>query len=255
MTGDPAFLVVTLAAVTILGLSKGGFAGLGMVSTPMVAAASDPLTAVGPMLPIMLVQDAVAVLLYRRTFDPTVLARMIPGGLVGVVLAYLLAAAVPVWGVEAVLGVVLVVFSAWQAVVHVRGAPRIAVRRRFDRSLGIGAGVAGGFASAIAHAGSPPFPVNVMPRHLRKEVYVGTSVMFFAAINLMKVPSFAALGLFSLDGVRTSLLFLPVAVASNWLGARLVRVVDPRSFHRVITAILFALGLVPIWQAAAEALG
>lgn len=253
MTLDMSFLVVTIAAVTILGLSKGGFAGLGMVSTPMVAAASDPLTAVGLMLPIMLVQDAVAIYLYRSDFDASILKRMIPGGAVGVVLAYLLAATVPVWGVKAALGVVSLVFSAWQAVVSFRGVPDIRPTRRYDRALGVSAGAAGGFASAIAHAGSPPFQIYVMPRHLRKEVYVGTSVMFFAALNVMKLPSFAALGLFSLDGLKLSAMFIPLAVASSWLGAWLVRFVNPKSFHLIITIILLALSVMLIWQACLDA--
>ena len=61
MTHDAVFYLVLAVAVTILGLSKGGFAGIGMVSTPLVAAFSDPLTAAGLMLPVMMVQDPVAV--------------------------------------------------------------------------------------------------------------------------------------------------------------------------------------------------
>ncbi|MGG7565518.1 hypothetical protein ACQ5SO_05075 [Rhodovulum sp. DZ06] len=69
MTPDLLFYAVAAVAVTILGLSKGGFAGIGMVSTPMVAAATDPITAAGFMLPIMLVHDPVAMAMYRRSFD------------------------------------------------------------------------------------------------------------------------------------------------------------------------------------------
>lgn len=255
MTPDVSFLLVTGLAVTILGLSKGGFAGIGMVSTPMVAAMSDPLTAVALMLPIMLVQDAVAVFLYRFSFDRDILVRMVPGGLIGVVLAYLLAATVPDWGVKAVLGVVSLAFSLWQAVVTRRGVPELHPLRRYDHALGLGAGAAGGFASAIAHAGSPPFQIYVMPRHLRKEVYVGTSVMFFVALNLMKLPSFAALGLFSLAELKISAFFVPLAVLSNWLGSRLVRLVDPKAFTAIITLILLGISLVLIGQAYNDATG
>lgn len=249
MTPDILFYVIMAVAVTILGLSKGGFAGIGMVSTPMVAVVSDPVTAAGLMLPIMLVQDPVAVLLYRRSFNKEILWKMIPGGAVGVLGAYFLAATVPEWGVKLVLGVVSLIFSLWQAVVYSRGVPHIVAAYRFDRFLGIGAGAAGGFASAIAHAGSPPFQIYVMPKHLTKEIYVGTSVMFFAALNLMKLPSFFALDLFSKDSLSISALFIPLAVLSSWAGARLVRYVDAKQFQLIVIVILLFISVVLIVQA------
>ncbi|MCA0043505.1 sulfite exporter TauE/SafE family protein [Celeribacter litoreus] len=253
MTLDPTFLIVLTISVTILGLSKGGFAGIGMVSTPLVAAFSDPLTAVALMLPIMLVQDVVAVYLYRYDFDKALLAKMIPGGVIGVLAAYLLASSVPEWVIKAALGAVSLLFSVWQVILMSRGVPEIPARPRHDTALGVAAGAAGGFASAIAHAGSPPFQIYVMPKHLRKEIYVGTSVMFFASLNLMKLPSFAALGFYSRDILQLSLFYVPLAVASSWAGSRLVRTVDPRAFNFIITLILFFVSFVLLWQAYIDA--
>lgn len=250
---DPVFFIVMAVAVVILGLSKGGFAGIGMASTPLVAAFSDPLTAAGLMLPIMLIQDPVAVFLYRRSFCRGILWRMIPGGLIGVLAAFWLATSVPEWGVKAVLGALSVAFAVWQLLVHFRRLPALTVAARFDRALGVLAGASSGFTSAIAHAGPPPFQIYVMPKHLRKEVYVGTSVMFFAAVNLMKLPSFIALDLFSRETLAVSAVFMPLAVASSWAGARLVRYVDAGRFKLIITLILLAIGCVLLGQGMAEA--
>ncbi|WP_370045921.1 MULTISPECIES: sulfite exporter TauE/SafE family protein [Salipiger] len=253
MLTDPLLLAVMTLAVVILGLSKGGFAGIGMASTPMVAAITDPLTAAGLMLPILLVQDPLVVGIYRRSIDWRVIRRMLPGGAAGVLAAYVLATEVPEWTVKAVLGMVSVVFALWQVAVDRRGVLQIARARRFDWPLGLAVGAASGFTSAIAHAGPPPFQIYVMPKRLPKEVYVGTSVMFFAAVNLMKLPSFVALGLFSLGTLQTSALFLPLAIGSSWAGAWLIRRIDPQSFRRVINGILLLIGLALLWQAAVGA--
>lgn len=253
MLPDPVFVIVMAVAVIILGLSKGGFAGIGMASTPLVAAVSDPLTAAGLMLPIMLIQDPVAVFIYRRSFCPAILWKMIPGGIVGVLAAYWLATSVPEWGVKAVLGAVSIVFAAWQLMVHFRRLPTLDIANRYDRPLGFLAGASSGFTSAIAHAGPPPFQIYVMPKHLRKEVYVGTSVTFFAAVNLMKLPSFVALGLFDRETLAFSALFMPLAVASSWAGARLVQYVDAGRFKLIITLILLTIGCVLLFQGVAEA--
>ena len=43
---DPLFWIVAAIAVTLLGLAKGGFTGVGMVATPMLALIIPPLQAV-----------------------------------------------------------------------------------------------------------------------------------------------------------------------------------------------------------------
>lgn len=249
MLSDPLTLVIVTVAVAILGLSKGGFSGIGMLSTPLVASVMDPLVALGLMLPIMLVQDGTAVWIYRRSFDTAILRRMLPGGLIGVVAAYVFASTVSVWAVKGMLGAVSVVFSGWQIAVFLRGLPSIPKRARFDSVLGVSAGAACGFTSAIAHAGFPPFQIYVMPKGLVKEVYVGTSVMFFAGLNLMKLPSFASLGLFSAQTLQASAIMIPLAIATSWLGAYLARKIDADKFRLIITGILFVIGAELLRQA------
>ena len=248
MNPDPVFFIVVGIAVVILGLSKGGFAGIGMASTPLVAAFSDPLTAAGLMLPIMLIQDPVAVYIYRRDLNPQILRTMIPGGIFGIFMAYWMASTVPETAVKAVLGAVSVAFAVWQLAGYFRGLPEIKLVPRRDKVLGFSAGAASGFTSAIAHAGPPPFQIYVMPKHLRKNIYVGTSVMFFAAVNLMKLPSYIALGLFSVDTLQISALFIPLAVASSYAGAWLVRYIQPDRFRLLITLILLLIGGVLLGQ-------
>ena len=76
---DPLFYVVAVPAVMFLGLSKGGFSGIGMVSTPLLAIILPPLEAAAILLPIILLQDAVSVWVYRRVWDPWNLKVMIAG--------------------------------------------------------------------------------------------------------------------------------------------------------------------------------
>lgn len=251
MPTDPSFYVIVAIAVTILGLSKGGFAGIGMASAPLVATVVGPMTAVSLVLPIMLVQDIIVVLIYRRSFSPTVLMKMVPGGVLGVAAAYLFAASVPEWMVLLALGAVSVVFSIWALLGLLFFVPQLdtQVVRRWDGSLGVLAGWACGFTSAVAHVGYPPYQIYVMPKNLSNGLYVGTSAIFFAALDLAKIPSYAALGLFSIEQLKVSALFIPLAILSSWIGAVLVRHLETRPFQIIITAILLVIGGVLIVQA------
>ena len=246
MQPDLSFYLVVGVAVVILGLSKGGFAGVGMISTPMLALAIGPIAAAGFIFPILVIQDMIAVAMYRRTFDRQILAIMIPGAALGVGLAYAFASTVPGWAVEIALGVVSLGFSLRQLKSQLGSlsqAPHV-----HAQWLGVLSGVGSGFTSMIAHAGTPPFQFYVMPRRLDRDMYVGTSVLFFAATNLMKAPAFLALGQLSASQLRTTLLFFPLAIASSWLGVRLVRTIDVRKFNVVITLILLGVSIALVSQ-------
>jgi len=112
-------------------------------------------------------------------------------------------------------------------------------------------GIGSGFTSAIAHAGTPPFQFYVMPKGLDRDMYVGTSVLFFAATNVMKAPAFIALGQLSVAQLKTTLILLPLAVASSWAGVRLVQMIDVRKFNTVISLILLGVSVTLVCQGVA----
>ena len=56
----PLFYLLAIPAVTFLGLSKGGFAGVGMLATLLLALVVPPLEAAAILSPILIVQDAIS---------------------------------------------------------------------------------------------------------------------------------------------------------------------------------------------------
>jgi uncharacterized membrane protein YfcA len=78
MLTDPFFYAVAIPAVILLGLAKGGFAGIGVVAVPMMALAVSPVLAASITLPILLVQDVVSVWAFRRNWDKGLLILMLP---------------------------------------------------------------------------------------------------------------------------------------------------------------------------------
>lgn len=248
MNSGVLFYTAGAIAVFIVGLSKGGFAGIGIISTPLLAIVVGPVTAAGIMLPILIVQDVVSVVMYRRTFSRQILAVMIPGAACGIGLAYSLASTVSSGAVELVLGLISVVFSLHQGILQLRSRSARQQAPEEARWLGVLSGIGSGFTSMIAHAGSPPFQFYVMPKGLDRDLYVGTSVLFFAATNAMKVPAYYALGQLSPANLKTALVFIPLAIVSTWLGVRLVRTVDVRKFNVAINVILLGVGVILIGQ-------
>jgi uncharacterized membrane protein YfcA len=66
---DPLFWLLAVLAVTALGLSKGGFSGVGMIAAPLLSLVLPPLQAAAIMIPIMIVQDTISVWVYRHDWS------------------------------------------------------------------------------------------------------------------------------------------------------------------------------------------
>src|SRR3954451_23901710 len=107
---DPLFLAVAFMAVLLVGLAKGGFSGVGMAATPLLALSVPPLQALAILLPILLVQDVLSLWWYRRDYDALNLKVMLPGAVVGVGIAWAVGSVVSDDVVRLIIGVIGVSF-------------------------------------------------------------------------------------------------------------------------------------------------
>jgi uncharacterized membrane protein YfcA len=248
MITDPWFYVAAVPAVIILGLAKGGFAGIGTLATPIIALAISPVQAASIVLPILIVQDVYSVLVYRRHWDAFNLRVLLPGALIGVALGYLLAAHLPEAGVALAVGVISIAFGARQLLRPQKLPPPA---RRPNVAAGWFWGALSGFTSMISHAGSPPFQIYVMPQRLDARVFVGTNVLFFAAVNWIKVPPYLALGQFTRGNLSTSAVLFPLAILATWLGIVLVRRFSNERFYVVSYWLMILIGLKLVYDGVA----
>jgi hypothetical protein len=241
MPTDLHFYLFAIPAVILIGLAKGGFSGLGALGTPLMALGiEDPVRAAAILLPILIAQDVVGVAAFRKSWDGSVLAAMLPGACLGIGLGYLLAARISAEAVMAVLGAITILFGAYRLWVE-RGG-RIAASSNSPAWVGSLFGVATGFTSQIAHAGGPPFQMWVMPRKLARDVFVGTSAIFFAIINWIKVPAYVALGQFTAANAIATAVLLPLAILASLAGVKLVRKVSPERFYTIVYVLMIVAG-------------
>jgi len=67
--------------------------------------------------------------------------------------------------------------------------------------------------------------------------------MFFAALNLLKLPPYLLLGQFNRDNLFVSAKLMPIAILSTFAGVWLVRRVSPDRFYALILVLTFLIGL------------
>ena len=237
---DPLFYLLAIPAVVALGLSKGGFVGVGQIGTPLLALLMPPLEAAAILLPIMLVQDAQALWVYRKDWNGRILTIMLPGALVGIGAAWLLAAHISDAAVRVFIGVTTIAFVLYHWVGSTRiarevGSPAVA--------SGIFWGALSGFTSTLCQVGAPPYQIYVLSQKPTKMTFVGTTAVFFAAVNAFKVVPYFALGQFSTAGLGTSLALLPLAIVTNFLGFWLVRITPQELFYKITMVLMLVIAL------------
>ena len=242
MFSDPLFLFTAVIAVLLVGLAKGGFSGIGMAATPLLALTMPPLQALAILLPILMMQDVISVWWYRHDWDAWNVKVMLPGALIGVALAGVLASVVPDNVVRLLIGVIGVVFilNVWFG--------KMPPPRRPSAWSGVFWGAGAGFTSAIASAGMPPFSVHILPQRMDKMRLVGTVTIFFAAVNLMRVVPYFALGELNRHSLVISIALMPLAIASNFLGFWLVQRIPTGPFYRITYGLMFIVSAVLLVQ-------
>lgn len=244
MITDHWFYVVAIPAIVLTGLSKGGFlGGIGGLGVPLMSLVISPVQAAGIMLPILIAMDAIGVWAYRRDWDARNLWILLPAATIGILLGWATAAWVSDAHVRLLVGMIGVVFTAdhWLQV-------RPATLRGPHRGRGSFWGLLSGYTSFVSHTGGPPFAVYMLPQRLPNALYAGTAVMFFAAVNLIKLPPYYFLGQLNAGNLATVAVLVPIAPLSMGAGIWLTRRVPQEPFYRILYACLFIISCKLVWD-------
>lgn len=239
LLSDPMFMAVAVIGVSLLGVSKGGFLGLGVIALPMMSLFVPPLQAAAIILPTAIAQDVLTVYAYWRQWSVWNLKIMLPSMVCGMFVAWLLAASLTAAEIRLAIGLIaaLFVLRHWMSKRFARYTPQPSV------ATGIIFGMIGGVTTMFANAGGPAWQMHLLPQKIEKLPYIGTVSILFAASNLFKIPGFATLGTLTPDNLLIGCALLPVAVASNYLGIWMVRRVSTEMFFRIAYVLMFFIAI------------
>ncbi|EPX81586.1 sulfite exporter TauE/SafE family protein [Litoreibacter arenae] len=241
MEFDATFFALALPAALIAGVAKGGFGGgAAFVATAILALFLPPATALGIMLPLLMIADLATLRPYWGEWHwPSAKALML-GGIPGVVLGAMLYQATNPDVLRVLIGVISLLFVAFQ-VARTRGWVSVE-RTGFSQRRGLVAGVVSGFTSFVSHAGGPPTAIFLLAQGMGKTTYQATTVLTFWAINAMKAVPYAFLGVFSWDTFRADLYMLPPLLVGVAVGVYAHRAMPERYFFLLTYALLVGAG-------------
>ncbi len=240
------FYVVAAFAVFFVALAKAGFGGIiGSLAMPLVAAASDTITAVAVLFPAFLLTDVVVVWTYRRTIPWDVLWPMLIAGSMGTLAAIAMYGVVDPAAMSLPLGVMAIISAVRFGLQTWGWLPSVQTSRdRRSRPVFPLVGWCGsaGFFSFFL-MGAVPAQIYLLPFRLDPMVHVSATVGFFATMNWSRVPVVLGYGIVTPQTLWISAALLPIIplgiVVGRWITANLRK--EP--FFIVAQAMLFVLGI------------
>ena len=245
ITAGVTFWILAALATFLVGASKGGVPGVGILAVPILSQVISPVVAAGLLLPLYVVSDWYGLWLYRKNYDLWNIKIMTVTATVGILIGW----ATAHYNSDELVKLIVGLIGIWYTLDLVfrsrfRGEPKPA-----DIPRGIFWGVIAGFVSFVAHAGGTPFQMYVLPQRLEKMVYAGTATITFTIVNALKLPPYFLLGQINLDSLEKCVYLAPVSLIGAWAGFRLTKILPERIFFRAVETALFLVSIKLIWDA------
>ncbi|UAC75691.1 sulfite exporter TauE/SafE family protein [Burkholderia contaminans] len=239
-----ATILIAFAGVFVIAFMRGAFGGgFAIIGIPLLSLVMDPVTAGGLLAPLFIAMDLFALRYWKpSTWSSPTSCCSCRGW----------------WSVSgSVTWLSLPRPSRHRAFdggghaglrrLWVRGGAEPTVRPRSSPKA-VSAGLASGVTTMVAHSGGPPLAMYLLPLGLSKEMYAGTTSLFFTVGNAIKAVPWLLIvqptaNVWALMAV--CLLAIPAGVVFGW---RLHGRLDQRLIYRSCYGLLAVTALKLLWD-------
>ncbi len=229
---DVQTISILLVAGLLTGFSKLSVGGMGLLILPVLMISFSGPEALGLILPIYCLTDLIAITAYRQQINWPLLWRLLPMGLLGVVVGGWVLTEINAEQFTIMLGIIVVAMVVLGIWLDYR--PAMFMRHRLVAYI---TGVASGFISLVANAAGPIMSLFMMEQRMSKQAYVSTRAWAFFMMNLIKIPVLWSLGVMHWESMYTSFYCIPGLLVGALIGAKLLEHIKPVHFKWLIRII------------------
>jgi uncharacterized membrane protein YfcA len=223
---------ILVAAALLAGFSKTSPINPSMIVVALGALALPAKDSTATVLVMFLVADLVAIWTFRKHVDWRLIVRLILPVAAGLALGAVFLGMVDNQTLKRTIGAIVLVLT-------VLGLFRS--RLRTDRrGVAYAYGALAGFTTMAANAGGPPMSLYLLAVRYDKWRFMGTQAWFFFAVNVVKAPITAGLGLLRPETAAYALVLAPVVLAGAWAGRALFNHI-PQALFEVLVMVFAAL--------------
>jgi len=223
------------AAAFLVGMSKTGFAGLGVLGVAFFANALPARDSIGALLPLLVCADFFGVGIFRKHAEWSHLWKLFPWVALGIVLGCFALGKFDNTEAKRAIAIILIVMVALQ-LWRQRRAGDLAARLPHAWWFVALTGILAGFATMTANAAGPLMVIYLLAIGLPKLALVGTGAWFFLIVNLFKIPFSAHLGLITADSLKLDAILCLPMIPGALLGPVILKRMNQTAFEIMVLA-------------------
>ena len=229
------FFLTVVPAIILFGVAKSGLGGsVSLISIPLMTFVMPLNQALAILLPILIFSDFISAYKFRKEFDLNTLKLMVPFAAIGAIIGASTFSFFSESYLKFILGMMGFVF-AFHYFFLKKDANKPVAANHFKGAI---CSAVAGFTSFCAHSGGTPTSIYLLPLRLKKEIYVGTRIIFFTCINLVKLPFYLYLSMVNTSSFTQSLILLPLSVFGIFVGYKLLKIIEESLFYNAIYILI-----------------
>ena len=229
------FFLTVVPAILLYGIAKSGLGGsMSLISIPLMTLVMPLNQALGIILPILIFSDFIATYKYRKEFDLDTLKLIVPFAALGIIVGSLTFSYFSENLLKFIIGLMGFLFTGHYFLF--KKDKETKSNKNFFKG-GICSMIAG-FSSFCVHAGGTPTSIYLLPLRMKKEIYVGTRIIFFTFVNLIKLPLYINLSMTNFETFKQSLILFPVALLGILTGYRLLKIIEEKLFYNILYTLI-----------------
>jgi hypothetical protein len=235
--------VVLALSAFLVGVSKTGIPGLGILPVPLVALLLPAKASVGVLLPMLIFADIFAAGYYRRHAQWTHIRRLMPPTLLGIIAGYLAMGKVTDSQLKPVIGAIVLSMLAIRVINDRLKKPQDKTEPSTGLFFAVFLGFFIGVTTMMANAAGPIMIIYLLAAHLPKTQFVGTAAWFFFIVNWVKVPFSTRLDLITAESLKLNVCLFPVIFIGAVTGIVLLKHIPQKIFRIIVLALATAAAI------------
>ena len=237
--------VAALSALMI-GMSKTGLPGVGILCVPLMASIMPAKASTGIVLPMLIFADVFAVAYYHRHAVWSHLFKLMPWTLTGIIIGYFIMGRISDAQLKPVIGVIVLVMLGLNYVRdRINGdTPHVPTQWWFAAILGLAAGI----TTMLANAAGPILVIYLLAMRLPKNEFIGTGAWYALIMNCIKVPLSMNLGLINTASLKFNAMLLPCVFVGVVAGIVLLKKIPQKAFNIAVQVLVALAAVNMMWR-------
>ena len=231
--------------VFILGLSKSGIKGIGIIIVVILAFVFGEKTSTGILLPMLIAADILAVVYYNKHVQWSYIKKLLPAMIIGVLVGVWVGNDISETIFKRIMAIIIIGSVFIMFYMEYRKSTTVPTNKWFSN----GTGFLAGFTTMIGNLAGPISDIYFLAMRLPKNEFIGTAAWLFFIVNIFKLP----FHIFIWKTINThtlalNFILIPVTILGFFLGAYIVKLISNVNYRRFVLIITVLGGIIMLFR-------